>query len=242
MMIYCWRHVGDQLKKLGLGIVAVISAYAAEPATLSAVSAWLSFETYEFLFGYDCALGLVVILFCHEMGHVLAARIVGVRASLPYFLPMLGAVVCLKRRTIDSRSEAAIAIGGPALGSISVCAFLTVYLWTGERAYLLWSYLAVWLNLLNLLPCYPLDGGRIGDAISRHAWYVGIILAAVCLYVWEHIMFLLLLFGALWRWWRGAGRMQSIPIRRRAWVLGWYLLLSLLLGYLTMMIETLLSR
>ncbi len=240
-MIYCRHHVGDHLKKLGIGIVAVIGACAAEPAALSAVSAWLSFETYELLFGRECALGLVVVLFCHEMGHVLAARIVGVRASLPYFLPMLGAVVCLKRRALDCGSEAAIALGGPALGSISVCVFLAAHLWTGDRTYLLWSYLAAWFNLLNLLPCYPLDGGRIGDAVSRHTWYIGIILTAVCLYVWEHIMFLLLLLGALWRWWRGTGHVQSIPIRRRAWVLGCYLFLSILIGCLTMMIETLVS-
>lgn len=241
-MIRCYRHVGDYLKKMGIGIVAIVGACAAEPATLSAVSAWLSFETYEIFFGHDCALGLIVALFCHEMGHVLAARIVGVRASLPYFLPMLGAVVCLKRRAVDCGSEAAIALGGPALGSISVCLLFAAHLWTGERTYLLWSYLAAWLNLINLLPCYPLDGGRIGDAVSRHMWYIGIALTTICLYVWEHIMFLLLLFGALWRWWRGTGRVQSIHIRRRAWILGWYLLLSLLLGYLTMMIEMLLSR
>ncbi len=219
----------------------VIGACAAEPAVLSAVSAWLSFETYEMFFGDDCALGLIIALFCHEMGHVLASRIVGVRASLPYFLPMLGAVVCLKRHALDAYKEAAIALGGPALGSISVCVFLAVHLWTGEHTYLLWSYLAAWLNLINLLPCYPLDGSRIGDAVSHHMWYVGIILTAVCLYVWEHIIFLLLLLGACWRWWRGSAEVRCIA-RHRTWILGWYLLLTLILGYLTMMTESLLSR
>ena len=241
-MIRCWCHVSDDLKKLCIGIGALIGAYVMEPSVLSAVSAWLSFETYEMFFGRDCALGLVIALFCHEMGHVLAARIVGVRTSLPYFLPMIGAVVCLKRCTVNNGREAVIALGGPALGSISVCAFLAIHLWTGERVYLLWSHLAAWLNLINLLPCYPLDGSRVGDGISRHMWVVGIVLTIVCLYVWEHIMFLLLLFVSLWRWWRQGRRIENIHHFRRTWILGWYLLLSLILGCLTMMTETLLLR
>ena len=242
LMIRCYRHVGDCLKKICFGIVALVGACVLTPIVLSAVSAWLSFETYEVFFGRDCALGLVIALFCHEMGHIFAARVVGVRASMPYFLPMLGAVVCLKRRVMSTAYEAVIALGGPALGSISVCIFLAAYLWTEERIYLLWSHLGAWLNLLNLLPCYPLDGSRIGDAVSRHMWIVGIVLATVCFCIWEHIMFLLLLFGALWRWWRTAGRTERVHLPHCAWILGWYLLLSLLLGYLTMMTETLLWR
>ena len=241
MMIRCYRHVGDCLKKLCVGLGALVGAYILEPTVLSAVSAWLSFETYEIFFGRDCALGVVIALFCHEMGHVLAARIVGVRSSLPYFVPMLGAVVCLKRQTVTPTCEAVIALGGPALGSISVCVLLTAYLWTGERVCLLWAYLAAWLNLINLLPCYPLDGGRIGDGISRYLWGIGIILNIVCLYVWEHIMFLLLLIANLWRWCSGR-RAEEGYRPRRTWILGWYLLLSFLLGCLTMMTEVLLLR
>ncbi len=241
-MIRSYRHAGDYLKKTCLGIGALVGAYMLEPAVLSAVSVWLSFETYEIFFGRECALGLVIALFCHEIGHILAARIVGVHTSLPYFFPMLGAVVCLKRRTVNDRSEAVIALGGPAFGSISVCVLLAVHLWTGERVCLLWSYLAAWLNLINLLPCYPLDGGRIGDAISRHMWVVGIFLTIGCLYVWEHVMFLLLLFGVLWRWRRTAKHVQSIHVRYRVRILGWYVFLVLLLGYLTIMIESLLLR
>ncbi|MBQ5636435.1 MAG: hypothetical protein IIV08_02655, partial [Selenomonadales bacterium] len=117
-MIRCRCCVGDYLKKLCIGVGTLVSAYALEPSVLSAVSAWLSFETYEIFFGRDCALGVVIALFCHEMGHVLAARIVGVRTSLPYFVPMLGAVVCLKRNAVTTAREAVIALGGPALGSI----------------------------------------------------------------------------------------------------------------------------
>ena len=242
MMIQCYRHVGDYLKKLCIGIGALVGAYALEPSVLSALSAWLSFETYEIFFGRDCALGVVIALFCHEMGHVLAARIVGVRTSLPYFVPMLGAVVCLKRHTVTTACEAVIALGGPALGSISVCVWLIFYLWTGERVCLLWSYLAAWFNLINLLPCYPLDGSRIGDGISRHMWVVGIILNVICLCVWEHIMFLLLLAGSLWRCVRQGRRTQCVRRPQCMWMLGWYLLLLSSLGYLTMITEVLLRR
>ena len=242
MMIRCYRHVGNCLKKLCVGLGALVGASILEPTVLSAVSAWLSFETYEMFFGHDCALGVVIALFCHEMGHVFAARIVGVRTSLPYFVPMLGAVVCLKRNAVTTAREAVIALGGPALGSISVCVLLAVYLWTGERVCLVWSHIAAWLNLINLLPCYPLDGGRIGDSISRHMWVVGIILNIVCLYVWEHIIFLLLLIFSLWRWWRQGRCIESVHRQHRTWMLGWYLLLSLFLGYLTMITEVLLLR
>lgn len=227
--------------KLFLALIGVTSAYGAVPAALCAASAWLSFEAYDLLFGHACAVGLIVSLFSHEAGHIIAARIVGVRASLPYFLPMLGAVICLKRRVRDARYEAAIALGGPALGSLSACLFLALYLWSGERMYLLWSYLAAWLNLFNLIPCYPLDGGRIGSAVSRYAWCVGMVLMVICLWVWKQILFLLLIIGALYRCYRGE-QVQAICLSWRLWILGCYLLLCILLGGLTMMIELLLNR
>lgn len=241
-MIRCYHHAGTWIERAVIGLVGAASACAAEPAMLCAVSAWLSFETYDLLFGRDCALGMIVVLFCHELGHIIAARILGMRASMPYFVPLLGAVICLKRRVRCSRDEAFIALGGPALGSIGACIFLALYLWSDERIYLLWAYLSVWLNLFNLVPCYPLDGSRAAESVSRHAWCVGIVIMAVCLIVWKQILFLVLIAGGIWRWYQHDE--QSLPMHcsTRLAILGCYLSLCILLGVVTMMTEVLLMR
>lgn len=241
-MVWCCHHVGKWLERIILGAVGAVSACAAEPAMLCAGSAWLSFEAYDLLFGRDCALGVIIVLFCHELGHIAAARIIGVRSSMPYFVPLVGAVICLRRRVRCARDEAFIALGGPALGSISACIFLVLYLWSDERMYLLWAYLAAWLNLFNLVPCYPLDGSRAAETVSRHAWCVGILVMAVCLIVWKQILFLVLMAGGIWRWYRHDGHTMLMPCRTRLAILGCYLLLCLLLSSLTMMIEAIVTR
>jgi hypothetical protein len=147
------------------------------------------------LFPWTFALGFVVLLFIHEMGHVWVAKRKGLSVSAPIFIPFLGAMILLKRQPKDAVTEAAVALGGPALGSVAALLCLGIGFWTGSEVWYALAYVGAFVNLLNLLPLHPLDGGRIAVAVSRWLWVVGVV--AVPLAIWYTGSFL---FAILWIW------------------------------------------
>lgn len=91
----------------------------------------------------------------------------------PHFIPFLGAWIALKDQPRDVRTEAYVAIAGPLVGTVSAVA---VYLWgrsTDSMLLLAIAYAGLFLNLFNLLPVSPLDGGRITAIISPRVWLIG---------------------------------------------------------------------
>ncbi|PYI51187.1 site-2 protease family protein [Paenibacillus flagellatus] len=166
------------------------------------LSMLLTIGAYTIVYPFQVAIGLVVMLLVHEMGHVLAAKRKGVPASAPYFIPFLGAAILLKRNPRDAETEAYIGIGGPLLGTIGAGVAFVIG-WLGLQAdggagWYVWIVIAkigFILNLFNLLPMKPLDGGRIASAVSRWLWAVGLIGGAVAI-IWFHA-WILILFWAL---------------------------------------------
>jgi len=152
------------------------------PTALSMVVA-LGF--YTLLFGWQFAIGVIALIFVHEMGHVLAGRLLGIPVSLPVFLGPLGAVTFFKRPITDLREEAITAIGGPLLGTLGTiaCTFLATSMPRGRLHDLLLAlaYFGFAINLFNLLPLNPLDGGRVANAVSVWANVVGLGIAGVLL-------------------------------------------------------------
>jgi Zn-dependent protease len=119
------------------------------------------------------AIGILVLIFIHEMGHFYAARMKGMRVSLPVFTP-LGAMVRLDGYTASARDEAFVAFAGPLVGGIA--SMITIVLGYFLGGGLLFQ-LGVWgvvINLLNLVPLEPLDGGKISLAIERRLYFLGI--------------------------------------------------------------------
>ncbi|MCX7781201.1 MAG: site-2 protease family protein [Negativicutes bacterium] len=213
-----------------LGLAAMLSLGSAASMTLSML---LSAAVYAAAFGWKFALGFVLLLFVHEFGHLLASRIVGLKASNPVFIPFLGAVIRIQD-PINAKMEANVAIGGPALGALSALVCLAFYLWTDDMLMLVLSYTACLLNLLNLIPCSPLDGGRIAAAISPHMWWIGTIITGI-LFLWTSNIFLLvILLFSLVRLWAGEGdlhpRYYQINMRQRLRVAWWYFGLLFVLG------------
>lgn len=135
----------------------------------------LSALAYSSRLGWPVAAGFVLLLLVHELGHVIALRARGIRASAPVFIPFLGAVVFTPRFT-DRQTEAVVGIGGPLLGTLGALA--TFGLWAAlpshPGALLAVSYLAIYLNLFNLIPISPLDGGRITQAMGGWTWVLGV--------------------------------------------------------------------
>lgn len=156
-------------------------------------SMFLMMGAYALIYPWQFAVGLVVMIFIHEMGHVLAARRKGLPVSAPAFIPFVGAFITMKKSPQDAATEAYVAYGGPLLGSIG--AFLC--LWLGRSLEMPLLILIAWfgffLNLINLLPIHPLDGGRIVVAISRWLWVVGLV-AGLAVVIWLRSI----IFGLIW--------------------------------------------
>ncbi len=138
----------------------------------------LSIGVYAMLLGlgWQFAAGFVLLLFVHECGHLLVARRYGLKTSWPMFIPFMGAFILLKDIPRNAWIEAEVGIGGPLLGTAGALACLFAYQWHPHPLLLVLAYSGFWLNLFNLIPIVPLDGGRIVTAISPWLWLVGIIL------------------------------------------------------------------
>jgi Zn-dependent protease len=123
--------------------------------------------------GWPFAIGFVVLIFVHEMGHLLAAQQFGLRASAPVFIPFLGAHILLKDQPPNAWVESVVGIGGPVLGSLGAGVCYLIHVATGDPLYARIAYVGFWLNLFNLAPIGFLDGGRIVTALSPWLWIVG---------------------------------------------------------------------
>ncbi|WP_431049780.1 site-2 protease family protein [Roseateles sp. L2-2] len=150
---------------------------------LSGGTMLLSVLLYAWVYGWRYAVGFIVLLFVHEMGHYVAARQKGLNVGLPTFIPFVGAWIELKEMPHDAQTEAYIGLGGPLLGTVgaTVC-YLLARSWNLDWL-LAVSYAGFFLNLFNLIPMSPFDGGRITAVLSPRIWFAGVpVLVGLFLY------------------------------------------------------------
>src|SRR5205085_12064588 len=133
----------------------------------------VSIAAYSFVFGWPFAVGFVVLLLVHEMGHVIALRREGIKATAPMFIPFLGAVISARSLGDNAAAEARVGLAGPILGSVGAAACIVVWHATGNDMWRALAFTGFFLNLFNLLPVVPLDGGRAMAAISPGMWFAG---------------------------------------------------------------------
>ena len=136
---------------------------------------------YALASGWRFAAGFVLLIFVHEMGHAFAIREAGLPAGYPVFIPFFGAVIALKGQPRSSLVEARIALAGPVAGAAAAVVCAGGYLWTHERWWLALASAGFILNLFNLTPLPPLDGGRVARIFSRKAWILGLVVIAAML-------------------------------------------------------------
>src|SRR5438105_4257201 len=105
----------------------------------TAGTAFVSIAAYSLVFGWTFAVGFVVLLLVHEMGHVIQLRREGIKASAPMFIPFLGAVIGAKSLGDNAVAEARVGLAGPILGSIGSAACILVWHATGSD---IWRALA----------------------------------------------------------------------------------------------------
>ncbi len=183
------------------------------------LSMGISVFAYAILYPWWFAVGLVVMIFIHEMGHVWAAKRKNLPVTAPAFIPFLGALITMKKMPQDAVTEAYIAYGGPLLGTIGALVSYGLGVLTGMEVFYAVALVGFFINLFNLIPIRPLDGGRIVVAVSRWIWVVGVILAVVLILLTRSFV-LLLVFGLflLEMWANVRGRknvMQEITVREK---------------------------
>jgi Zn-dependent protease len=216
------------------GVLAALAALLAKTKALIFVlpklkllttfgSMLVSIAAYGLVFGLPFAAGFVLLLLLHEIGHVIQLRREGIRASAPMFIPFLGAVISAKSMGKDAAAEARVGLAGPVLGTVASLVPLAIWLLTGSDFWRALAYIGFVLNLFNLLPVVPLDGGRAMAALSPAVWLVGLAgLVALAIFYPSPIIFLILILGGMesWRRWKGRrtpdGRSYyAIPARTR---------------------------
>jgi Zn-dependent protease len=168
----------------------------------------LSVIAYSWIFGWWYAVGFVALIFAHEMGHYVAARRRGLDVGAPTFIPFVGAWIQLKDQPRDAETEAYVGIAGPLAGTIASLAVYYVARETGSNLLLALAYAGCFLNLFNLIPLSPFDGGRVTAVISPRLWLVGVpILGALFLYRPSPLLILMAILAApnVMKAWRGLG-------------------------------------
>jgi len=170
-------------EKLGAAGAAIVALFAKLKALLllapkikvlaTAGSALVSVAAYSLFWGWQFAIGFVVLIFIHEMGHVFALRRHGIKASAPMFVPFMGAVIWARSLGDDALTEARVGLAGPYFGAAASAVVAIVGLVTHTGLLEALGYIGFLLNLFNLLPVVPLDGGRAMAAMAPWMWFLG---------------------------------------------------------------------
>jgi Zn-dependent protease len=162
------------------------------------ISMLLMIIIYAKMYGWAFGLGFVLLLFVHEMGHYLSAKIIKLDVTLPIFIPFVGAAIRMKEEPKDAAIEAKLAIGGPLLGSLGALICLIFHFILNEDFLMALAYSGFILNLFNLIPLHPLDGGRVVSAISPKLWFIGIPIGIVALVkFFNPILLIILVLGIM---------------------------------------------
>jgi Zn-dependent protease len=166
-------------------------------------TALVSVAAYSLFWGWTFALGFVVLLFVHEMGHVIQLRREGLKASAPMFIPFFGAVVMAKSLGENALAEARVGLAGPILGTLGCGVCLAIAEATNSDMLRALAYVGFFLNLINLIPVVPFDGGRAMAAMAPAMWFVGLgALVALLILVGNPFLLLFLFLGGMETWHR----------------------------------------
>ncbi|MBH0155422.1 site-2 protease family protein [Fictibacillus sp. 5RED26] len=166
------------------------------------ISMFISLGAYAAFYGWKFAVAIVYLIFVHEMGHLVAAKQKGIKTSPAIFIPFMGAAIGMKEMPKNAKDEAYIAYAGPLFGLLSFLPAVFLYETTAEPFWGLVIFLGAMINLFNLFPVSPLDGGRIVGVLSTKIWFIGLLLVLPYLFISpDPIIFLIFIFGIL-TWWK----------------------------------------
>jgi Zn-dependent protease len=198
----------------------------------------LYFGLYWAIFGWKFALGFLISIFIHEMGHYLTAKSLGLKVDLPVFLPGMGAYVRWYGQGVSREDLAKIALAGPLFGLGAALVCLGIFTATQSGLFLVLAYFGAWVNLINLVPVLGLDGAQATLALSK--LQRGLI-AATCVVFFllsfrgmdsndNHWVFLIVAAGMVWRLFTN-DEPEKPSTRSFAWFQGLVIVLGALVVY-----------
>ncbi len=192
--------------KFGAALKALLVALPNLKLLTTGATALVSVAAYSLFWGWEFAAGFVVLLFIHEMGHVIALRREGIKASAPMFIPFMGALITAKSLGENALAEARVGLAGPILGSLAAAAVAVVGELVHSDMLIALAYVGFLINLFNLLPIVPLDGGRAMAAMAPWMWFLGFGALLVMLFTLppNPVLLIVVLFGGfeLYRRWK----------------------------------------
>lgn len=180
---------GGKLKLLLLGLTKM--------GTLLSMLA--SLALYWNWYGWRFALGFVLSIYVHEMGHVAALARYGIAATAPMFIPGFGAIVRLKESPGSVSQDARVGLAGPIWGLGAAAVAEGVALAGGSPLWAAIAHAGAWINLFNLIPIWQLDGGRGFRALTRHDRVIVLAAAIALWFVTGESLLLLIALGGLYR-------------------------------------------
>jgi Zn-dependent protease len=202
----------------------------------------LSLWIYIVIFGWKLAVVVMLLLLAHELGHYFAFRAYGLPARLPTFVPLLGAFTA-GAVPDDLEHDAYIALAGPLVGLGLAAACFAIGAQTQDRFWYACADLSAFLNLFNMIPTPPFDGGRIIGALWPPLWFAGFalfIVFAILLHVPILFVVIIGLLGlpTMLGAWRGPAdpRAERMTFGARVRVSVWYL--ATLLGLFFVMAQS----
>jgi Zn-dependent protease len=200
-----WRDMGRKLAAPFIALGALLAKFKFLIFALvklkflaTALSMFASIGIYALAFGWWWAVGFVVLLFVHEMGHALELKRLGVPFSAPIFIPFVGAMIGMKGLPEDAWKEARVGLAGPVLGSAGAAVCWAIGDATNSNTLRAVAYVGFFLNLFNLLPFLPLDGGRAAAALHPAVWGIGLLAVLALVVVRPNpILILILVIGGM---------------------------------------------
>ena len=174
----------------------------------TSASMLVSVAAYSLFWGWKFALGFVLLLLVHELGHYLEAKRQGLNVSAPMFIPFLGAAILLRENPLNAWREALVAIAGPVIGSLGAAVVWLVGEQQNSEFLLALAFTGFLVNLFNLIPVVPLDGGRIAAAIHPYIWVLGFVGLIALLFLAPNPLLIIIVFVVgleLWRRWQERG-------------------------------------
>jgi Zn-dependent protease len=193
------------------------------------LSMLLFLGVYWNMWGWKFALGFVLSIYIHEMGHVAMLNHYGIKATSPVFIPFVGAIIRVKQTLADRRENARVGLAGPLWGLWAAGAAYALFRWTGDPIFAAIARTGAWINLFNLIPFWQLDGGRGFQSLSSWQRWVMISVMGLMLYATGEKLLLVLIALAFFQTLR-----RDIPAEGDAAGLGEFAFLVVVLSVMTL--------
>ncbi len=235
-----WKKWLARLGPVGTFLLVTLSKFKLLLLGLTKITTLVSmlafFGVYWSIFGWRFALGFVLSIYIHEMGHVMALRKYNIAASAPMFIPFVGAIVRMRQYPGNVGEDARVGLAGPIWGLGSAVAAWLAAITTGLPIWYAIAHTAAWLNLFNLLPVWQLDGGRGFRALTRKQRGMALGVAVAMWALTHQTILLLIALGAGYRLFS-----RDYPMDDDNAVLMQYAGLVVLLSMLMMMTDRMVS-